>query len=581
MTRQPAWLLLALGLLLAACASTAGIGPVGPTATGAETTTTAAPEPAPAAPEVVIGLGGHGSPRTLNPLLDGPDTAALDIVGAAVFASAFEVDPETLEIIPDLVQEIPTTVNGGVADNGDGTMGVVFRLQPGARWSDGEPVTGDDLRFTYEIATDPDLPIRRDVRDRYLKILPGSMAVTPDGVRFTMELGFEVERLFEVILPEHQVAGTDFADDWSERMWLGTGPFAFAEWQPGQYLVLTRNRFFGDEGAALPALDRVVVRFFGPGDPGLLAAFESRALDVAVPSDGGAALEGFAALAAQGAATATAPGLGWELLNFQFGPANRNEDTLNEHLEWRLAVARAIDRDLLAEEHGTVALGSIFDRYLPGLAGDAWSAYGYDVDRAKGQLWDLGNELDRDLFDGFGHRAVLVAPGEVTGTMGIAESVARMLRDARIGVEVQLEGSALFFGRTLDGGTWDLGAWRYAGGYGRAAAIDLISMFDPAGLPLAGTNFQRWGTVDSSVQDEATARFAETMELLQGEMDPAAADRLLRRAEEILVEQMVLLPLVGHQQLGVAYWADEVGGVRLNPARGIAWNLEEWTRVVR
>jgi len=187
--------------------------------------------------------------------------------------------------------------------------------------------------------------------------------------------------------------------------------------------------------------------------------------------------------------------------------------------------------------------------------------------------------MGRDLFDGFGHRLVLVASSDVSGTMAIAESVARMLRESTIGAEVQLESSALFFGRTLDDGTWDVGAWRYAGGAGMAAAIDLVSMFDPGGLPLAGANFQRWGTEGSTVRDDTTARYGRIIDRLRGTIDSDEAELLLLRAEEILAGRLVLLPLVVHEEVGVAYWSNEIAGVRINPARGIAWNLEEWSRV--
>jgi hypothetical protein len=41
---------------------------------------------------------------------------------------------------------------------------------------------------------------------------------------------------------------------------------------------------------------------------------------------------------------------------------------------------------------------------------------------------------------------------------------------------------------------------------------------------------------------------------------------------------MVLVPLVVSGLEGAAYWADGLEGLRLNPARGILWNVEEWTR---
>ena len=139
-----------LSLALVGCAVGGGLGPTdGPASTSATAGT------APPAAPVVVGLGGFGSPRTLNPLLDGADTAVLDVIGAAVFASAFGVDGETRELVPEVVAEIPTTANGGVVAQADGTRLVTYRVAPTARWADGEPITAEDLRLTYEVVTDP------------------------------------------------------------------------------------------------------------------------------------------------------------------------------------------------------------------------------------------------------------------------------------------------------------------------------------------------------------------------------------------------------------------------------------------
>jgi peptide/nickel transport system substrate-binding protein len=56
------------------------------------------------------------------------------------------------ELVPILAAEIPSLENGGLAP--DGTT-VTWRLKPGVVWHDGKPFTADDVIFTWEYAADP------------------------------------------------------------------------------------------------------------------------------------------------------------------------------------------------------------------------------------------------------------------------------------------------------------------------------------------------------------------------------------------------------------------------------------------
>jgi len=151
-----------------------------------------------------------------------------------------------------------------------------------------------------------------------------------------------------------------------------------------------------------------------------------------------------------------------------------------------------------------------------------------------------------------------------------------MLNDAGIGAELQLEDPALFFGQTLDTGTWDTAAWQMEGTPGRSGAIAFVEMFDPDGLPLAGGNFFRWGTADSAVTNSSTARYAEIVDELREAIDPVVIDRLLLEAEAILADEAVVIPVIVHEVSGAAVWSDRVTGVAANPAHSELWDVERW-----
>lgn len=575
---------LALSVVALACAPGTGVPPAPVTEGPATSVTTTSPDPAPA--EVIVGVGGAPAPRTLNPLLDSADVVVLDRVAAAAYTTGFGVAPVSLELVPEILAEIPSVANGGIVDNGDGTIQVMVRLVPGAEWADGEPVTGADLEFTHEVIVDPSLPIRSDLRARHDKVVPGSIIADDDGVTLTMQASTDAELLFPYILPRHEVEGTDFVNDWNDRVWTGAGPFVFEEYQPGQFLALSRNaRYWKIDpvtGEPLPHLDRVVFRFFGEAsDPRLLQFFESRELDVVSLNFPSAGVAPYQALETEGAVVDLAPSLDWLHLNFQFGPSNRNAASLNEYRDFRRAVAHAIDRIRLASERDTVPLFSFLRLYRPGLTEDPWAQYEYDPAQTEFYLDSLTRSLDTDDLSDNGPRLVLTAASERTGTVAMAGSIVVMLADAGIAAELQLEDAVLLFGQTLDNGTWDTATWRFTGGPGRSRAIEFVRMFDPNGLPFVGTNFFRWGTVDSKVQDAATRLYATLIEDLEGTTDPTSIDALLRQLENLLAEEMVILPLITHDRVAVAWWPNEVEGPAVNQGQGVAWNIATWRTVDR
>jgi len=158
--------------------------------------------------------------------------------------------------------------------------------------------------------------------------------------------------------------------------------------------------------------------------------------------------------------------------------------------------------------------------------------------------------------------------------------------DARLAVE----DAALFFGRTFARGDWDLGLWAWETTGGLSGVVRTLGYWDPAGPPPIGLNYQRWGTpamsgygpefdqAASTVSNAATRRFAAIIEEMRATVD---RDRLLElavEAEEILADQVVIIPLAT-RGTGVAWWGDALAGVRHHPSRPPTWSLERWYRI--
>jgi ABC-type transport system substrate-binding protein len=266
-------LLLAFALIVAACGddggSEAADTTAAPTTTAASSTTaddtTSSTEPAPEGKpyggEVIY--GDDQEPPTLNQFVPGGDNSIVSKIGASYWTGVQDIDGFTLELIPEVVTELPTVANGGITVNADGTETVRYTILDEAQWADGTPISGADFEFTYEVIMNPDYPITRTT---YEDILPESLVVGDKTFEFTLAAPtLQAELLFGVLIPKHDVEGSDFMNDWNDTVWVSGGPFEFEQWQKGEFVSVTRNANYWktdpETGQQLPYLDRVVSSF--------------------------------------------------------------------------------------------------------------------------------------------------------------------------------------------------------------------------------------------------------------------------------------------------------------------------------
>ena len=349
--RAPALLLAVFVLLVAACTPATDSDTTATTAssgTTASTTTTALSGIPQAGGSAVVGE--TDEPVTLNTFLPGGNSLIANVVGQAYSAGVQEISGYTLELVPELVNDLPTTANGGVVLNDDGTMTVHYQIRPDAVWDDEMPVTGADFQFTYETIVDESLPIARtnyeDIVDTTFGEKTFSFTMAAPTVRY--------ELMFGEIIPEHAVAGSNFEADWNDTRWPSAGPFVFDKWVKGESLTVLRNdnywKLDSETGARLPHLDGVTFVFLEDSELAV-DAFVARDVDIINPDPTSGTIDVLMALEPSGAEVEVLSGPFWEHVNFQFGPGRigENPSSCNEYLEMRLAVAQTIDRAALTD----------------------------------------------------------------------------------------------------------------------------------------------------------------------------------------------------------------------------------------
>jgi peptide/nickel transport system substrate-binding protein len=570
--------------------------PISTTTTEPPTTTTTEPLPQhPVGGEVIIAY--DGEPPTLNSFMPGGDQLVVELIGQAYAAGVYEIDGNTLTLVPELVTELPTVANGGVVLNVNGTMTVKYTIRSEAQWDDGTPISGDDFQFTLDTIMNPDYPISKT---NYQDIITSTAGAKT--FEYTMDRPTILyELMFDEIIPKHSVEGTDFLADWNDTRWVSSGPFIFEEWAKGEFITLRRNPNYWKVDAEteqqLPYLESVIFAFMAD-TPSMIEAFKARDIDVFSPRNPTIEdIEALQAVEPQGARVEVLSGPQWEHLNFQFGPGrlDRNENSCNEVYEMRLAVAQTVDKNRLTRDlfGGKVEpLASYVDAFSPTMSQEAWSQYSFDPDAAAGNYAKAIEATGKECSVVF--TTTLSSRNDTRARM--SELFVDMFAASGIAYENQLEDNTLFFGETLSTGSWDLGEWAWVGSPGFSGLIGIHDVFDPGAPPPIGSNYYRWGTTEladeeyednfavyagsneSSVQDAATVRFAEVRDAMNATVDETELLALINEAENILADNLVIIPLYA-RPVTAAVWEDEIGGFKHNPSRaGFTWNIEFWHR---
>ena len=145
-------------------------------------------------------------------------------------------------LIPCLAAEIPTRTNGGLSADG---MSVTWKLKQGVKWHDGKPFTADDVVFTWAYAADlataayttgsyKDIKVEK-FDDHTVKVI--FKAPTPFWADpFVGSVG--------QILPKHHFGdyvGAKSREAPGNLKPVGTGPYRFVEFKPGDMIRAERN----------------------------------------------------------------------------------------------------------------------------------------------------------------------------------------------------------------------------------------------------------------------------------------------------------------------------------------------------
>jgi peptide/nickel transport system substrate-binding protein len=379
-------------------------------------------------------------PRSLNPLLSNPDAASVEQQLARLAFEPFVDLDARGRAVPALLQRIPTTRNGGLSPDG---RTIRYELRHGVRWSDGVPVSAQDVLFTLHAILDPRNPVRShegyELIDRAIATGPHTVVLHlrrawAPAVTTYFSYGFSPQ----FVLPAHilrsqaPLAQASFNGDPN----VGDGPFTFVSWERGEGMRYAANpRYWRGK----PAVARLVVRTVPDPSTNLLA-LQSGELDWNLISPAQLSIvRGDASLEFTTVPTAVVAGLA---LNTAHAPL--------DDVGIRRALAMSIDRDAISRKI-TLGIYPVTNMLQPRFS---WAfdpsvrEPAYAPQRADLLFDQAGWRRSADGWrrhDGKILRLVYVQFVETTTGVRVATAVAAALKDRGIDVVVKSVSNAQLF----------------------------------------------------------------------------------------------------------------------------------------
>lgn len=236
MTRKTFGTIIICLMLLAGCGQS---GPATPVKPVNKASIPSAPESGGALVEAML-----GEPSNLIPPL-ATDGASHEIA-SQIYVSLIKYD-KNIEVVP-YAAESYEVLNDGLL--------LKFKLREDIRWFDGEPLTAEDVEFTYRLMIDPETPTAYAGNFKLVKEFRRTGTYTFE-VEYDKPFSKALITWAMDILPKHALEKEDLLNTAYSRAPLGAGPYKLKEWKAGTQLVLEANPDFFE---GKPEIDRIVYR---------------------------------------------------------------------------------------------------------------------------------------------------------------------------------------------------------------------------------------------------------------------------------------------------------------------------------
>ena len=392
-------------------------------------------------------------PKTLNPVT-ALDLASRDVI-RRMNADLIHINCKTQRAEPALARSWTASADG---------RRYTLVLRRGIRFSDGHPLTADDVLFSFKVYLDK--KVHAPQRD-LLMVGRKPIHVTEIGqstVQFDLaQPDAAADRIFDsiAILPRHLLEKAyqqgKLSTAWNLRtppsQIAGLGAFRLKAYVPGERLVLGRNPYYWKEdmkGNRLPYLDEIDFLFAGSQDVQAMR-FEAGETDVI----SGLSPQNFAALEPQQQARSfrlydLGPGLEYDFLFFNLNslPSGAPPEVLQgqrwfRQVRFRQAISAAVDRAAIVRLVYQDRATALWSNVTPGnkrWMNSSLPKPSYSLSRARSLLqsagfrWDKQGDL-RDVHSNAVRFSIITSAGDPLQTQ-----IATILQNdlAHLGMDVQV-----------------------------------------------------------------------------------------------------------------------------------------------
>ncbi|MFA6242332.1 MAG: peptide-binding protein [Candidatus Hydrogenedentales bacterium] len=172
-------------------------------------------------------------PGHLNILLDTADSYGNQVC-STIFETLLERDNRTMEWKPLLAESWEIS---------DDHLSYTFHVRKDATFSDGAPITAQDVKFTLDLIQNP-ANETADLRNYYQDVTSTELL---DDYTIRFHCSKPYFRHLDMlgggipVYPKHVYAGQDFNKHPNNRLPVGSGQYTFEKWETNRQIVLTRN----------------------------------------------------------------------------------------------------------------------------------------------------------------------------------------------------------------------------------------------------------------------------------------------------------------------------------------------------
>ena len=526
------------------------------------------------------------APTILNPHLS---TGFKDAEASRITLEPLASFDNKGNLIPFLAADIPTVENGGVAEDG---KSVTWKLKQDVKWSDGTPFTAEDVVFTHEFVSNPDVGA---VSAGTYEVVESVEAIDD----YTVKVNFkEVNPAWSLvfvgaegmILPKHiyePYGGANAREAPANLKPVGTGAYRVVDFRPGDNIVYEPNPEFRE--AEELGFERIELKGGGDATSAARAVLQTGDADFAYNLQVEAPVLEDLEAAGQGEVVSNYGALSERIIINHSDPNKVAPTGERSSVEFphpflsdrtvREAFNLAIDRDTIAEQlYGVTGKATPNFLVAPSEYVSPNTSYEYNLEQAK-QLLDEAGWKDSNgngIRDRNGTEMQMVFQTSVNPLRQKTQAVVKQgLQSIGVGVELKSIDPSVYF--SSDSSNEDTVEHFYAD-------LQMYTTGNTVPDPATYMNFMTCNQIPQKANNWSgdnnsrycSSEYDRLWQEASTELDLEKREQLFIEMNDLLIEDAVVIPLV--HRADVMAFSNSLTGYEPTAWDMRTWDIMNWQR---